>query len=236
MYLVGHWKRGVAVFSTLFPTCDLMNRTSFTLNWFLHTSAAVGGWNLKESLAQNATDLINVIAWIFVSKYANIYSIDKLTIDKLYDRLKNAKRINVNVEMCHLWRRWVYHEREKGREGFYQTDYNIIRNRKKRTVPGRNPISDLISEILNARDASSFDRSARTNTSQMERKVEKYRKGRSRSDSVGSRRAGLSWSKIFLRRLTSSPHRSTVLWQLWRLSISRYRLNPEDRRRDETGR
>lgn len=42
-----------------------------------------------------------------------------------------------------------------------QPDYNIIRNRKERyirTVLGRNPISDLISGILNARDASRFDR------------------------------------------------------------------------------
>lgn len=63
---------------------------------------------------------------------------------------------------------------------------------------GRNPILDLISEILNARDASSFDRSARTNTSQMERTVEKYRKGRSRSDSVRRTAPDCRGQKIFL--------------------------------------
>lgn len=126
-----------------------------------------------------------------------------MTDSKMY-----SKRI-INIELCRLWRRWVYRGREKGREKdsirwiiiLYE-----IGKRGIRIVPGCNPISDLISEILNARDASWFDRSARTNTSQMERKVEKYRKGRSRlcrtaaPDCRGQKSFCVAWLRVRIDR------------------------------------
>lgn len=57
-------------------------------------------------------------------------------------------------------------------KGFHQTDYNIIGNQKERgrTVEGCNPISNLISGILNARDNRS---SAPRTKNRSDRKSEK---------------------------------------------------------------